>query len=86
MITITPKDGERYQGIVGLDQDSLAACIEEYFLQSEQLMTQVRLFAQQGEKPMAGGTLLQVLQVDLVFLCGLTNLGIFSPFLYGILT
>ncbi|CAI8201959.1 MAG: 33 kDa chaperonin [Glaciecola sp. HTCC2999] len=61
VITITPKDGERYQGIVGLDQDSLAACIEEYFLQSEQLMTQVRLFAQQGEKPMAGGTLLQVL-------------------------
>ena len=61
VITITPKDGERYQGIVGLDQDSLAACIEEYFLQSEQLMTQVRLFAQQGDKPMAGGTLLQIL-------------------------
>jgi molecular chaperone Hsp33 len=61
VITITPKEGERYQGIVGLDQPSLAECIEQYFLQSEQLMTQVRLFAQQGDNPMAGGTLLQIL-------------------------
>lgn len=61
VITITPKDGERYQGIVGLDQPSLAACIEQYFLQSEQLLTQIKLFAQQGENPMAGGTLLQIL-------------------------
>jgi len=61
VITITPKEGERYQGIVGLEQPSLAGCIEQYFLQSEQLMTQVRLFAQQGDNPMAGGTLLQIL-------------------------
>ena len=61
VITITPKEGERYQGIVGLEKPSLAECIEEYFLQSEQLMTQIKLFAQQGDEPMAGGTLLQIL-------------------------
>ena len=61
VITITPKDGERYQGIVSLDKPSLAECIETYFLQSEQLMTQVRLYSQQGDNAMAGGTLLQIL-------------------------
>lgn len=61
VITITPKEGERYQGIVGLDQPSLSACIEEYFLQSEQLATQVRLFARNEAPAMAGGTLLQIL-------------------------
>ncbi len=61
VITITPKEGERYQGIVGLDKPSLAECIETYFLQSEQLATQVRLYAKAGDVPMAGGTLLQIL-------------------------
>ncbi|WP_026376210.1 Hsp33 family molecular chaperone HslO [Aestuariibacter salexigens] len=60
VITITPRKGERYQGVVALEQESLAACIENYFIQSEQLATQVRLFADTEQK-LAGGTLLQVL-------------------------
>ena len=41
VITITPNEGERYQGIVALDKPSLAECIESYFEQSEQLATKV---------------------------------------------
>jgi molecular chaperone Hsp33 len=62
VITITPSDGERYQGVVGLEGDTLAACLEDYFQRSEQLQT--RLFICTGEaegKPAAGGMLLQVL-------------------------
>jgi molecular chaperone Hsp33 len=62
VITITPAQGERYQGVVGLEGDTLAACLEDYFLRSEQLPT--RLFIRTGEvegKPAAGGMLLQVL-------------------------
>lgn len=43
-ITIEPKNGQRYQGIVPLDGDSLAACVENYFNQSEQLETRIWLF------------------------------------------
>jgi len=39
VITITPTKGERYQGIVALDKDTLAECLEAYFEQSEQLKT-----------------------------------------------
>lgn len=62
VITITPKEGERYQGVVGLEGDSVASCLENYFLQSEQLPT--RLFIRSGEhegRPVAAGMLLQVL-------------------------
>lgn len=62
VITITPEEGERYQGVVGLEGDTLAACLEDYFLRSEQLPT--RLFIRTGEvegKLAAGGMLLQVL-------------------------
>lgn len=62
VITITPDEGERYQGVVGLEGDSVASCLESYFLQSEQLPT--RLFIRSGEhdgKPAAAGMLLQVL-------------------------
>jgi molecular chaperone Hsp33 len=58
VITLTPDDGERYQGIVSLDHVNLAACLEEYFNQSEQLPTQIQLFAN-GKQ--AAGMLLQVL-------------------------
>ena len=37
VITITPTKGERYQGIVPLEHDTLNKCIENYFEQSEQL-------------------------------------------------
>ncbi|WP_246764579.1 Hsp33 family molecular chaperone HslO, partial [Cronobacter sakazakii] len=39
VITITPEEGERYQGVVGLEGDTLAACLEDYFMRSEQLPT-----------------------------------------------
>ncbi len=62
-ITITPTEGERYQGIVGLNNESLAKCLEDYFYQSEQLPTSVNLFASVDEKngACASGLLLQVL-------------------------
>ncbi len=62
VITITPEEGERYLGVVGLEGDTLAACLEDYFMRSEQLPT--RLFIRTGEaqgQPAAGGMLLQVL-------------------------
>jgi len=60
-ITLAPKDGERYQGIVALDKPTLAECLEDYFLQSEQLLTKVSLFTQRDDNgAVAGGMLLQV--------------------------
>ncbi|MBD3585666.1 Hsp33 family molecular chaperone HslO [Salinimonas sp. HHU 13199] len=63
VITITPKDGERYQGVVALDKPTLAECIESYFAQSEQLATQVRLYTDLSdpERVKAAGMLLQVM-------------------------
>ncbi|MCC2617056.1 Hsp33 family molecular chaperone HslO [Aestuariibacter halophilus] len=62
VITITPDKGERYQGMVALDKGSLAACLESYFEQSEQLATRVMLATDLStDKPRAGGILLQVL-------------------------
>jgi molecular chaperone Hsp33 len=57
-ITITPAQGERYQGIVPLDAAALAPCLEHYFAQSEQLPTVLRL-ACDGQR--AAGLLLQAL-------------------------
>ena len=57
-ITIDPEKGERYQGIVPLGESSLAACLEYYFTQSEQLPTRLWLVA--GDDT-AAGMLLQVL-------------------------
>jgi len=53
--------GERYQGIVPLDGDSLAAAAEHYFLQSEQIPSLVRLGHRRGSdgKLVAGGLFLQ---------------------------
>ncbi|WP_038902261.1 Hsp33 family molecular chaperone HslO [Dickeya dadantii] len=62
VITITPTEGERYQGVVELDGDNVAACLENYFQQSEQLPT--CLFIRTGEhdgRQCAAGMLLQVL-------------------------
>lgn len=42
-VTIEPEVGERYQSLVRLTGTSLAACIEHYFEQSEQLNTLMRL-------------------------------------------
>lgn len=62
VITIAPSQGERYQGVVGLEGETLAECLEDYFMRSEQLPT--RLFIRSGEHEGqlgAGGILLQVL-------------------------
>lgn len=60
-ITLAPIDGERYQGIVGLDKDTLGECLEDYFLQSEQLLTKVDLRTNISDsKSQAAGWLLQV--------------------------
>lgn len=36
-ITISPKDGQRYQGVVAIESDTLSGCLQDYFLRSEQL-------------------------------------------------
>jgi molecular chaperone Hsp33 len=57
VITIDPGFGkDRYQGIVSLTGDSLAAALEEYFAYSEQLPTRLRLLANERT---AAGLLLQ---------------------------
>ena len=58
-VTISPDKGQRYQGIVALKGDTLAACIENYFEQSEQLQTRVWLTTEPGF--CASGLLIQVL-------------------------
>ncbi|SES63107.1 Hsp33 family molecular chaperone HslO [Thorsellia anophelis] len=62
VITVMPKDGERYQGIVELEGHSIASCLERYFTQSEQLETRLFLFSQMHEGVMhAAGMFLQVM-------------------------
>lgn len=60
-ITIAPAEGERYQGVVSVNDVSLANSLETYFHQSEQLPTCLCLFA--NEKS-AGGILLQAMPAD----------------------
>ena len=43
VLTITPRQGQRYQGLVSLEGDNLSQCIESYFQQSEQLLTRIWL-------------------------------------------
>jgi molecular chaperone Hsp33 len=61
MITITPEEGERYQGVIALDKDSLSECLEDYFIRSEQLATRIILHAGVENKAQAAGLLLQTL-------------------------
>ena len=61
VITLTPDDGERYQGVVALDKETLSECLEAYFEQSEQLPTKIKLFA---DAKQAAGMFLQVLPTD----------------------
>jgi molecular chaperone Hsp33 len=62
-ITIDPVRGKRYQGVVPLDGDALAPCLDAYFEQSEQLRTRLWL-ATDGQR--ASGMLLQQLPPKLV--------------------
>ncbi|MCI0510143.1 molecular chaperone Hsp33 [Chromohalobacter marismortui] len=61
VITLDPREGQRYQGIVAVEADSLAACLEDYFARSEQLATRLWLAAD-GHR--AAGMLLQQLPDD----------------------
>ncbi len=61
-ITIEPKDGKAYQGIVPLEGESLAQCLESYFAQSEQLATRLWL-ACEGDR--CAGLLLQQLPMQI---------------------
>ncbi len=60
-ITIEPRQGKRYQGIVSLDGDCLATCLKSYFSQSEQLPTRLWL---QADQQTAAGMFLQALPAD----------------------
>lgn len=62
VITIAPNEGERYQGVIGLDKPTITECLEDYFARSEQLQTQ--LIIRTGEvdgQAVAGGMLLQIM-------------------------
>ena len=62
-ITVDPRQGTRYQGIVPLSGDSLARSLDAYFEQSEQLGTRLWLAAE-GQR--ARGLLLQQLPAQLI--------------------
>ncbi|OEY65846.1 Hsp33 family molecular chaperone HslO [Marinobacter sp. X15-166B] len=56
VITITPAQGQRYQGVVPRESDSLAGCLQDYFTRSEQIDTALLLFADENT---CAGLLLQ---------------------------
>ena len=60
VITIKPDQGEPYQGIVALDQPTLAQCFAHYFEVSAQIPTQVWLFSD-DDKQQVAGSLVQLL-------------------------
>ena len=53
-----PATGERYQGIVPLEGESLAEAAQSYFIQSEQIPSLVRLAAEKREGGWSAGGLL----------------------------
>ncbi len=57
-VTIDPSKGERYQGIIPIENDTLSGCLTDYFSQSEQLPTKIWL---QADEQRVGGLLLQAL-------------------------
>lgn len=62
VITIAPNEGERYQGVVALDKPTITECLEEYFVRSEQLQTQLIIRTGEFEgQPVAAGMLLQIM-------------------------
>ncbi len=58
VITLEPEQGERYQGIVALKGENLAAALTDYLLRSEQLDTDLWLAADEQQ---AAGLLIQKL-------------------------
>lgn len=81
IITIRPQEGEPYQGIVALKEETLAECLAHYFEVSEQIPTKIWLFSDIKQNKVAG-SLVQLLpdgsdkeqqQNDFDHLCQLTN-------------
>lgn len=81
VITIRPKNGEAYQGVVALDKPTLAECFAHYFEVSEQIPTQLWLFNDLKHSKVAG-CLVQLLPdgedkakqaADFEHLCQITN-------------
>ena len=80
VITIRPKNGEPYQGVVALEEETLAECLAHYFEVSEQIPTKIWLFTDENTSQIAG-TLIQLLpdagdkaqqEADFDHLCQLT--------------
>ncbi|PJG84333.1 Hsp33 family molecular chaperone HslO [Conservatibacter flavescens] len=62
VISIIPTEGERYQGVIGLDKPTVTECLEDYFVRSEQLQTQLLIRTGEYEgKPVAAGMLVQIM-------------------------
>ena len=81
VITIRPSAGEPYQGVVALEQDTLAGCLAHYFEVSEQIPTKIWLYTNTDTTQIAG-SLVQLLpdgedkakqHADFEHLCQLTN-------------
>jgi len=81
VITIRPDQGEAYQGVVALEEETLAGCLSHYFEVSEQIPTKIWLF-HDDENQQVAGSLVQLLpdgndkaqqQNDFEHLCQLTN-------------
>lgn len=60
IISVFPKDGNKWQGVVALDGDNTAQALESYFKNSEQLETKFFIFADPTEL-VAGGLMLQII-------------------------
>lgn len=58
VITLDPREGQRYQGVVALEAATLAGCLEHYFERSEQLPSRLWLAGGEGR---AAGLMLQIL-------------------------
>jgi molecular chaperone Hsp33 len=71
MMTLDAENSdERYQGITPIEGDSLSLCAEQYFAQSEQVPTQIRLAVTLVETPdgpmwQGGGAMIQALASDI---------------------
>lgn len=61
IITMEPRNGRRYQGIVSLEKETLAHCLEQYFEQSEQLPSRLWL---NTSDTITSGFMLQALPSD----------------------
>lgn len=60
VITIRPEKGEAYQGVVALEEETLAECLAHYFEVSEQIPTKIWLFSD-DDKQQVAGSLVQLL-------------------------